>query len=145
MSSVNVVNRISCFCLTIFVRRDSGWLWPPLATSLNNCRPTARPGVVLLCIAASPANDFRSVTDPGSTAVFPPYLCVFNSAAKSEPHAIEQLAVDILSYDIDIGAISETTLSQNTALVPLSFLATVLRLDRTALLVFSCYLFGLRG
>jgi len=46
-------------------------------------------------------------------------MCVFNSAALSEPHAIEQLAADLLNYDIDIGVISETTLSQSTALVSL--------------------------
>ena len=74
-----------------------------LATPLNNYRATAR-----LCIAASPANDFRSVADPGSIAVFPPSM--FKSAALSEPRAIEQLAADLLSYDIDIGVISEATL-----------------------------------
>jgi len=86
-----------------------------LATPLNNYRPTAR-----LRIAASPANDFRSVADPGSIAVFPPSM--FKSAALSEPRAIERLAADLLSYDIDIGVISEATLSQSTALVSLAFM-----------------------
>ena len=62
-----------------------------------------------------PTTSDLSLIHRGSIAVLPLTMCVFNSAAKSEPHAIEQLAVDLLSYDIDIGVISETTLSQRTA------------------------------
>jgi len=41
MCNVNVVNRISCFCLIIFLRGDSGWFWPA---------PGYAPGLTSVCL-----------------------------------------------------------------------------------------------
>ena len=62
-----------------------------------------------------------STNKPNSSATLPS-IYVFNAAALSKPHAIEQLAADLTSYDTDVAIITETHLkskhSDNVISVP---------------------------
>ena len=49
---------------------------------------------------------------PADECFLPPTLFVFNAAALSEPHAIEQLDAELRSLNVDVAVINETHLKQ---------------------------------
>jgi len=50
----------------------------------------------------------RDMVAPRSTQASPPSLYVLNAAAITKPHAIEHLAAELMSYNIDVAVIAET-------------------------------------
>lgn len=78
-------------------------------------------------------DDGLSTIPPNITSTnYRPSLYVINAAALSKPQAVEQLSVDLNTYNIDIAAITETHLKQkhNDSVVSIVGYTPIFRSDR---------------
>jgi len=50
-----------------------------------------------------------------SSVDYRPSIYVINAAAITKPHAVQQLSTDIISYNVDIAAVTETHLKNKHA------------------------------
>ena len=97
----------------------SDWQIPVVLTSrrrrrVNSSVHVARRDVVLRRIATTATDNVTRSTQSAShnrpSVDYRPSLYVINAAALTKPHAVEQLSVDLNSYNVDIAAVTETHL-----------------------------------
>ena len=89
---------------TVIGRRSAVARWRPASRTA----PTVTGNSSLLYIRPLRPATTDQVSPTPTTTVHAPSLYVLNSAALSKPHAIEQLAADLSSYNSDVAVISET-------------------------------------
>jgi len=90
---------------------------------IDSQRPTQRQATARHTVRHCRRDDYKVLVDvqkqvvmlPRSTGTVPPTLYVPNAAAITKPHAIEHLAVDLTSYQVDVAIITETHLKKKHA------------------------------
>ena len=89
---------------------------PPLSLTHNinkySCLPQVNKHSSLIKISCGAFSDVQPFTHPRTlctrTSLTPPSLYVLNAQSLAKPHALQQLEADLLSYSIDVAAITET-------------------------------------